>query len=595
MRAALAHRGPDDEGQWSQGPACFGFRRLSILDLSGGRQPMSSADGRLTVVFNGEIYNHPQLRSELEAAGARYRTRSDTETILHLYERYGAGALGRLRGMFAVALWDSSSAELLLARDPIGIKPLYYSAGPRELLFASELRALVAGGVSTRLDERGVWEYLLDGFVRAPRTALASVRKLPPGHLLRAGAAGVRVERFWSPPPAQTRIDDEREALERLESLLLDSVRSQMLSDVPVGAFLSGGVDSSLVAALMTRASPRPVSTFSIGFSGARPGLDESAYARTVARHLGTDHHELVLGARVLDDLERLSECLDEPVADSAMLPTLLLSRFARERVKVVLTGEGADELFAGYNRYKAALLSERIQGLPGWLRPPAAALARRLGRGRVFEGIPYSSLVDWASALRHGDAAGLRSVCAPEFFESASREPAPDGWERPGLDAALAYDLRNVLCDALLMKVDKSSMRASLEARVPFLDPGLVSFAARLHPSLKMRRFKGKYLLRRLAEKLLPRSIAWRRKHGFIVPWEEWLSRPSEATSALLSGQTLRDCGIFDLAAVGRLRGALIAGRAGDAGLLFRVAVFALWLDGIQEKAEKLIAYRRS
>ncbi|MBI4349462.1 MAG: hypothetical protein HY553_21685, partial [Elusimicrobia bacterium] len=359
-------------------------------------------------------------------------------------------------------------------------------------------------------------------------------------------------------------------------------VRGQLLADVPVGAFLSGGVDSSVVAALMTQEARGRVKTFSIGFSGARSGLDESAHARAAARHLGTDHHELVLPATVLDRLEELATALDEPIADSAILPTLLLSRFAREQVKVVLTGEGADELFAGYGRYKASYLSERILRLPDWSRPVAASVARHFGKGRLFEGLPLETVGDWADGNAHGTSDDARSVCRADFLADAER-PEPLDWLSPAdephsLAQALAYDLRTVLCDSLLMKVDKATMRAGLEARVPFLDRSVVSFAFSLPAGLKLRRLKGKYILRRLAEKWLPSRIAWRRKHGFIVPWEEWVRRPDNA----LLDDLIRDPAVGEVFDADRLAAArrrlAHGGGPADPGLFFRVAVFALW-----------------
>ncbi|MBI5200455.1 MAG: asparagine synthase (glutamine-hydrolyzing) [Elusimicrobia bacterium] len=589
MRAALVHRGPDDEGEWASGPVALGFRRLSILDLSGGHQPMHGPDERLVGVFNGEIYNHPQLKAELESKGARFRTRSDTETILQLYAREGLEAFDRLEGMFAVALWDGKNRELILARDPIGVKPVYYALVGDTLYFASELRALVAAGVPAQVDPAAVLDYLAYGIVHAPRTALASVAKLPPGHLLRAGPEGLRLERYWElsvPAEAPARMDPE-EALERLESLLRASVKGQLLADVPVGAFLSGGVDSSVVTALMTQEAGKTVKTFSIGFSGARAGLDESAHAREVARHLGTDHHELVLPASVLDRMEDLAQALDEPISDSAILPTLLLSRFAREQVKVVLTGEGADELFAGYGRYKAAYLSEHLLRLPDWSRAVASSVARHMGKGRLFEGLPLETVGYSADANAHVRDEVARAVCRADFLADAER-PEPLDWLRQAdephsLSQALAYDLRTVLCDSLLMKVDKATMRASLEARVPFLDRSVVSFAFNLPAGLKLRRFKGKYILRRLAEKWLPKPVAWRRKHGFIVPWEEWVRDPKNALLDDLVRD--RDLGlIFDESRLVTARRHLSRGGGpADAGQFFRVAVFALWLKSLK------------
>ncbi|MFA6030290.1 MAG: asparagine synthase (glutamine-hydrolyzing) [Elusimicrobiota bacterium] len=590
----LAHRGPDDAAAFRDERAALSFRRLSILDLANGRQPMSSADGRFTLVFNGEIYNHPVLKEELEARGVRYRTRSDAETVLHLFALHGEEAFRRLEGMFAVAVYDAHKRALTLARDPIGVKPLYYHFDGGTLAFASELRALAALLPHERIDPAAATDYLCYGLVHAPRTILEAALKLPPGHWLRLDAQGLRVEKYWELPSRHAGRHPRREvgfaeALAETERLLIASVREQLLSDVPVGAFLSGGVDSSLIAALMTRATRAKVETFNIGFSGARAGLDESAHARAVARYLGTEHHELVLPAAVLDDVAGLAECLDEPVADSAILPTYLLAKYARKRVKVVLTGEGADELFGGYNRYKAAWLSEAVAAMPAWGRRPAAALARGFGRGRLFEGIPYADLASWGRSSAHGDPEQYAIVLKPEFRAASHRIDAlewlKDYDEPHTLAGAQGFDLRTVLCDALLMKADKATMRASLEARVPFLDRRLVEYALGLPGSVKMRRLKGKYLLRRIAAKYLPRPIAFRRKHGFVVPWEEWVRSPKNSfLEDLLADRGFEGLGVFD---VPRLRAMLAHLRAGsreiDTGLLYRIAVLGLWWRGLR------------
>ncbi|MFA6092200.1 MAG: asparagine synthase (glutamine-hydrolyzing) [Elusimicrobiota bacterium] len=591
----LAHRGPDDAQCFSDSIAALAFRRLSILDISGGRQPFLSEDGRWTLVFNGEIYNHPALKEEFESRGERYRTRSDAETILRLFMREGESAVKRLEGMFALAIYDAKKREIMLARDHMGVKPLYYHCDGQSISFASELRALSLLLPDLRPDPAAVVDYLGYGLVHAPRTILDSALKLPPGHLLRFNERGLVVERFWELPSrasmkARAEVSSS-EAEAETERLLIASVRSQLLSDVPVGSFLSGGVDSSLITAIMARACKEKVRTFSIGFSGARAGLDESAHARAVARYLGTEHHELVLPASVLDDAAALSECLDEPVADSAILPTYLLARHAREQVKVVLTGEGADEIFGGYDRYKAAWLSEQVSALPSWSRGPAAALARCMGKGRVFQGLPYADLEHWARTSAHGDVEDFASVLSPAFAE-ACRRPDPFEWlkdfdEPHSLAAVQAFDLRTVLCDALLMKADKATMRASLEARVPFLDRRLVEYALGLPAGLKLKRFKGKHLLRRVAAKYLPKAIAFRRKHGFVVPWEEWVRSPRSAfIDDLLTDSGFQALGIFDMEALRSMRVQLRAGsQAVDAGLFYRIVVLGLWWKGLSSR----------
>lgn len=607
MRSALVHRGPDDEGEHVEGGLGLGFRRLSILDLAGGRQPMTSADGRFTIVYNGEIYNHPALRRELQARGVAFRTRSDTETLLELYAREGAAAFARLSGMFAAALWDRDKREVVLVRDPLGIKPLYYSFDGRRLAFASELRAMLAGGALARLDPAGVADYLLYGKVHSPLSLIEGVRKLPPGRLVRISGRGLAMERFWRPSVNEEAVSPG-DCLLRLEELLVAAAKSHTLADVPVGVFLSGGVDSSLIAALLARhGGMGRLKTFSVGFKGAARGVDESAYAREVARHIGSEHHEVALPADVLGRIEELVDLFDEPVADSAILPTYLLARFARDHVKVALTGEGADELFAGYGRHKAAWLNEGIAAMPRWARGAAASAARRAGKGEAFRRLPFGGARDWAQATAHADIGAVAPLLEPEFLRSirlaqpwewiedavrdsdgspspAEAKPRAKGG-RFGLNSALAFDLRSELADGLLMKVDKTTMRASLEARVPFLDKAVVEYALRIPARLKVRLFKGKHLLRLLAGKYLPRRVAWRRKHGFIVPWENWVrSGDNPSVKGLLADPGLESWGLFDRRALGRLHSDLMEGRPGaDAGLFFRIALLGLWLNSLR------------
>ncbi len=590
-REKLAHRGPDDSGSWAQGPVALGFRRLSILDLENGAQPMRTEDGRYSIVFNGEIYNHPAIKEELEAAGVRYRTHSDAETVLHLFAREGAGALRRLEGMFAIAAYDSKKNELILARDPLGVKPLYYSFEGSRISFSSELKSILTLVDSRELDPTGVLDYLSYGYVHAPRTIFDSVLKLAPGHFLRVNAHGLKQESFWEIPTrppwgASGSAPSMKEALDKVERLLIASVRSQLMSDVPVGSFLSGGVDSSLITALMARASKDKVRTFSIGFSGTKAGVDESSHARAVARYLETDHQELILPADILSNVEQLGDVLDEPIADSAILPTFLLSKFTRKQVKVVLTGEGADELFGGYNRYKAAYLSEAVESAPRWSRPIAAAAARRMGKGRVFRDLPHENRGAWARSVAHHSSHD--ALLTREFQDRAGHLDAMDWLKDPeaphSLNGALAFDLKTVLSDCLLMKVDKTTMRAGLEARVPFLDRRLVEYSLHLPASTKIRRLKGKYILRKLASKYLPRPIVWRKKHGFVVPWEEWARDPNNALlTDLFSGGAWEKHGLFEpkhLEAM--LSGVRDNDPDVDSGLFFRIAVLLLWFESL-------------
>lgn len=587
MRDRLAHRGPDDEGEFVDGPLAFGFRRLSILDLERGHQPMTTADGRFTLVFNGEVYNHLDLRP----AGVSFRTHADSETILELFAREGESVFAKLVGMFAVAIWDARDKRLTLARDHVGVKPLYYAFDGKSLRFASEVRALLAGGVSDELDRGAVFDYLAYGKVHAPRTILRDVLKLEAGHWLRLDSKGLKLERFWRPESRKPeRAPSLGEAVERLDAVLSASVKGAMLSDVPVGAFLSGGVDSSLVASYMAEhAGSRKIQTFSVGFTGADSGVDESAHAKLAAETVGAEHHALMLPATVLDKLEDSIGLLDEPIADSAILPTFLLSDFARKRVKVALTGEGADELFAGYNRYKAAWLNERLKRLPPPARALAAPLARRLGKGSVFDALPMGTAREWAEATASATPDQLKDVLHPDFWETARRadpmEWLKDFGAMDELSDALEFDLRTVLADSLLMKVDKSTMRASLEARVPFLNVPVIDYALSLPSEFKIRHFKGKYLLRRVAAKRgLPAQLVWRKKHGFIVPWEAWVRRADNpSVRRVLESPKLRARGLFDQARLAHVHSELARGsREIEAGLFFRTLVLGLWLESL-------------
>jgi asparagine synthase (glutamine-hydrolysing) len=597
MTQALIHRGPDDEGAYRSpdtaagGARCgFGFRRLSIIDVAGGHQPMRF--GRYVIVMNGEILNFRELRQELIAKGDRFRTASDTEVLVHLYALNGPRALDMLAGMFAFAIWDEETGEIFLTRDRLGIKPLYYfvDADNTRLIFASEMKSLLLSDeVPFEYDPAGVSDFFTYRFVPAPYTVLKRVRKVRPGHFIRARRGGIDEVRYWDvpamPPSGRGLGELCAELRERLEA----SVRRNIVSDVAVGAFLSGGVDSSLMAALMARVSTEKVKTFSIGF-GADSGIDESPVARRVAAHLGTEHHELILDGEDLVHAERALARMNEPVADPTIVPTAILSRFASDHVKVVLTGEGGDELFAGYNRYKSAVFSGWIEALPLGLRPAAAMVLRRAGKGRPFEALPEVFPANWFVLNRDFTEAALHDVglsataAAMSHLEGMAAHAGEKSTDP--LRGILDLEIRTALADRLLMKVDMASMGESLEARPPYLDHDLVGFAASIPSRYMIRWFKGKYILRKAAESFLPRDICWRRKHGFIVPIIRWIQNGSfETLDSLLDDRWIRETGILDPVAIDRVKGRIRRGTAshGTIAALWPAIVLGCWAKGVR------------
>jgi asparagine synthase (glutamine-hydrolysing) len=534
MAGCMAHRGPDDEGFHTDPPAFLGFRRLSIIDLATGHQPLANEDERVWIAFNGEIYNHQTLRAELEKKGHHYRTRSDTETIVHLYEEEGPLFARRMNGMFAIALWDSVRRRMVLVRDRLGIKPLYYARlADGTLAFASEIKALrLCPGVDTRIDPAALDSYLALQYVPGPGTIHRGIQKLPPGHVLVATEGGMRVEPYWTlePAPAPATF---AEACDAFTALFDDAVRIRLMSEVPLGAFLSGGLDSALVVAAMAKAMDRPVQTFSIGFEGDG-WYSELPYAAEVAKQFKTEHHTLTVKAPDMRTLlPQVTAQLDEPLADVAAIPTYLLSRFAREHVTVALTGEGADELFAGYDHYRLEWMLDRAK----WVSPAVwralAVPARPLATGRMRKALLAAGM----------DAPGrfvfIRSIIPPSLRRGLLR--ADVGAEVPaghladrmqrhfagngnGLNAVLRADAQEWLPDDLLMKVDKMTMLASLEARVPFLDYRIVEMVSGFPPEWKYRSGRSKVLLKAAAEPILPVGIVHRQKHGFMPPVREWL-----------------------------------------------------------------------
>jgi len=531
MAHVLAHRGPDGGGDHLAGPFGMGMRRLSIIDLEGGDQPICNENGTLWVVFNGEIYNYRELTAELIARGHRFATSSDTEVLVHLYEEYGERCVEPLRGMFAFAIWDGPRRELLLGRDRLGIKPLYYAATPDGFLFGSELKALVQSPwLSPRFDRRGLAAYLEYGYVPDPLSILDGVSKVSPGHTLtiRSGRPALP-RRYWQATSYFTpgaAPGSETQAGEDLWRKLEEAVRFHMVSDVPVGAFLSGGVDSSAVVSIMARASRRPIKTFSVGFLEDR--YNELPHARQVAEACGTEHHELLVEPNDLKVLEELLSSFDEPFADSSAIPTYLVSRLARQHVKVVLSGDGGDELFAGYDRYVVDH-RRRHFGLFGdlGLGVPLRALSSILpvgGGKNTLHNLSLPRLQRYIHAISLFPQQVLRDVMVDGDASRVDIASLAD-LDLDPLSRIQDLDLKTYLPGDILTKVDRMSMANSLEARVPLLDHQLVEFACSLPPDLRFRDGKTKFLLKRALEGRVPADVLTRPKQGFTVPLESWFS----------------------------------------------------------------------
>jgi len=595
MCSQIVHRGPDDEGIFVKDGAGLGMRRLSIIDVSGGHQPIFNEDQSIWVVFNGEIYNFPELKSELEARGHRFYTRTDTEVIVHLYEEMGADCVRKLRGMFALALYDSRRQSLLLARDRLGKKPLHYALSAGKLYFASEIKSLLAVAPQlAELDSEGILQYFYYGYIPDPQTAFRKIKKLPPGHLLEYCHGEIKMRQYWDVPAYGTsRPTSEAEVLEELDRRLAEATRIRLISDVPLGALLSGGVDSSIVVALMARASSGPVKTFSIGFQAEK--FNESHYARLVAERFGTEHHELTVNPDLEETLNYLSRMMEEPFGDSSMLPTYYVCRMARQHVTVALSGDGGDELFAGYDRYLTSISRRHYDRIPRWLG--------NLYRERVHDRLPggiYGRNLVWNASLSPRDRY-LDAMC---FFPALHRERAlfcegfldiaeslPDPLRQfrayyddaPAADAMsrlLYLDTKTYLAGDILTKVDRMSMATSLEVRVPMLDHEFVEWVAALPIEWKLRGQTRKYLLKKLAERLdIPSELLHRPKQGFQLPLVDWMRNELKQglLQILLEPRTLQR-GYFKPEAVRTLVDEHVSERRNRSGLLWRLLVLELW-----------------
>jgi asparagine synthase (glutamine-hydrolysing) len=605
MCDVMVHRGPDSHGEFLQGEVALGMRRLSINDVEGGRQPLGNEDGSVQVVCNGEIYNAPALAQELLARGHRLRTRSDVEVIAHLYEEYGTDVARHLEGMFAFALWDATARRLVLGRDRIGIKPLYLAERGDRLLWGSEAKCLVAGGVDPSLDPQALHDYLTLGYVAGPASMFAGVSQLPPGCILVAepGRVRPRVERYWSlaghVPTSRAGLPRTTEAwADELVRTLRASVESHLMSDVPLGVFLSGGVDSGTIVALMHELGVAPIRTFTIGFE--EKSFSEADTAREVARRYGTEHHELIVRPDAIELLPKLVRHFDEPFADSSAIPVYHVSELARRHVTVVLSGEGGDEMLAGYETYRARKLAALYARLPRTIGERAVpALVHHLPVSHAKVSFDYKAkrfvtgaylspaaghlwwktiLDEDAKAALYGSnvSDGLRPTA--RLFETLYAES--DGGD---LDRLQYVDGLLYLPADILVKVDRMSMAHSLEARVPFLDRAMLELSRRIPPGLRLRGLTTKYLLKRAMAGRLPASVVGGKKRGFNVPMPAWLAGElREFMQDMLSPSRLRVHGIFDPRAVGRLMEEHVRRVKDHSRALWTLLVFAVWMDDV-------------
>lgn len=626
MTRVIAHRGPDGDGHWMSGGLGLGHRRLAIIDLEGGVQPMHDATGRYTIIFNGEIYNYADFVAPLSARGRIFRTRSDTEVLLNAWAEQGPACLDGFRGMFAFALWDDTRRSLFLVRDRLGVKPIYYADVDGRLLFGSEVKTLLTDGALPRdINPEAMATYLAHGFLPGDTSMLAAVRQVPPGTFLEVSAGGTPRLHIWyrlgsdsagsrqpsgsddhavvAPGASTSRAaTDDAERLERLEEHLKDTVRLRMVSDVPVGAFLSGGIDSSLVVALMARLSDRPVKTFSIGFDFQ--DFDERPYARMVSERFGTDHEEMVVEADLAGILPTLVWHYDDPFADPSAIPTWHVSHIAARQVTVALSGDGGDESFGGYTRYVNALANARADRLPGPVRGLLGTIAKALpdtARGK--------NRLRWLSLSGNDRYADFFASTPPHLVSRHLSREMKDRLAALGLDADAArrraiqpiladcpytdpiarmqyFDARLYLPGDILMKVDRASMSVSLESREPLLDHHLMEFGLALPPRLKIDGRETKLLLRRLARQLLPAEAIDRPKHGFSVPLDRWFRGELKATvTDILRDERTRSRGWLDPDGVARTLAEHESGAAKHGTTLYGLMMLELWarrfLDG--------------
>jgi len=592
MCQVIAHRGPDDEGYFSEGPIGLGMRRLAIIDVAGGQQPISNEDGSIWIVFNGEIYNYRELRAGLEKRGHRFRTQSDTETIVHLYEERGIECVHALRGMFAFGIWDSKAHRLFLARDRLGIKPLFYTFDGDKLLFASEMKAILQDqSVDRRIELSALSEYLSYLYIPSPKTIFQDVYKLPPAHMLICENGQIIRRRYWQLQPRRLDGFTEHDIVEELRRQLQEAVAIRLMSEVQLGAFLSGGIDSSAIVALMTEVIDQPVRTFSIGFEIDE--FDELRYARLVARHCKTDHHEFVVRPDAVKILPRLVWQFDEPFADPSMIPTYYLAQMARRYVTVCLSGDGGDESFAGYRRYSYARRLKIYDVIPGVIKhtllaPLSQVLSDNTVWGRRMRLASLSAQDRYIVQMSYIGEHAKKRLLSDEVTHILAESPPATSYLQSVFDFTKGYnvperllhvDIHSYLPEDILVKVDRMSMLNSLEVRVPLLDHQLLEFVAGIPFELKLRGSDSKYILKEALRGLLPDAILSREKHGFSVPLGQWFGGELYTFARdILLDHKFAGRALFNRDEVERLIQHHREGTADTSRLLYILIVFELW-----------------
>jgi asparagine synthase (glutamine-hydrolysing) len=602
MCDVITHRGPDDEGFYVNQHVGLGMRRLSIIDLSTGKQPISNENGQIWIVFNGEIYNHRDLRAELESKGHQFKTKTDTEAIVHAYEEYGDSCVQKLNGMFAFAIWDNCNHTLFLARDRIGIKPLYYFFDRNRLIFGSEIKSILqAGDIPKRIDLQALDHFLTFEFIPAPLSIFQDIKKLPPGHTLKLKNNEIGVHSYWD-VGLESNGANPTEIKRNLRDLLQDAVKIRLMSDVPLGAFLSGGVDSSIIVALMAQVMEEPVKTFSIGFEDST--YNELKYARIIAEKFNTEHHEFIIKPDAVELADNLVKFLDEPFGDFSIFPTYLVSKIAREYVTVVLSGDGGDELFAGYDSYIADKIAKKYYNrLPRQFRngfltkfldviPPSSKKKGLINRAKRFvEGMKLPDDLHhtrWMVFLQQEEKkllynndikSGMKEFDPFKFTRSYFANVAYN--RNDEINKQMYVDLKMYLVDNILVKVDRMSMATSLEARVPYLDYRFVEFAATIPGEYKMQGLKTKVILKQAMEKLLPDEILYRGKEGFSIPIKNWLKKELKPLMTdTLAPEKLKREGFFNSDYVQKLVKQHLKGVENHSHRLWALIIFGRWYD---------------